>query len=174
MPRQVRLNGPMKHPSSDRLIQERIESFLTEMSQLVRACALEAVVGVLGDARPVPAPRAARTAPAAKRSVPAAKRGAKRGKRSSAEVGALSETLLEYISGSPGQRLEEIGATLSMPTKEFKLPIQKLLKAKMIHTAGQRRGTKYYPGEKPAKKEAKAKPKAQAKQRKSRRRAKKA
>lgn len=135
---------PMKQISIDREIRSRIESFLAELSNLVKSSALEAVQNALGSsapASPAAAPAAAPAAPKARR----AKRG-KRGKRSSDQVNADTQSLLEYIQANPGQRLEQIGKGMNLPTKGLKLPIQKLIADKAISTEGQRRGTKYSAG----------------------------
>lgn len=52
--------------------------------------------------------------------------------------------MLAYIKANPGQRLEQIGKGVKSPTKELKLPIQKLFEQKAISTKGEKRGTKYF------------------------------
>ena len=137
----IRPNGHMKQISIDREIRARIESFLAELSNLVKSSALEAVQSALGSSTPA-APAAA---PAAAPRARPGKRG-KRGKRSSDQVNAAAQSLLEYIQANPGQRLEQIGKGMKLPTKGLKLPIQKLIADKAISTEGQRRGTKYSAG----------------------------
>ena len=68
----------------------------------------------------------------------------KGGKRSPEELDALVKRLLAYIVKHPGQRIEQIGASLGVPSKEFALPVKKLLSEKQITTKGQKRATAYF------------------------------
>lgn len=89
--------------------------------------------------------------------VPTAVRGAKRGpkpqararakgaKRTPEELEALTKTLLAAIKKTPGQRIEQIGKSIGVSTKELALPVSKLFEAKAIKSTGQRRATKYFP-----------------------------
>ena len=56
----------------------------------------------------------------------------------------MANQLLTYVRSNPGEGLESIGKGLGLPTKELKLPVQKLLASKSVRTTGQKRGTKYF------------------------------
>ena len=66
-------------------------------------------------------------------------------KRTPEELEALTKTLLAAIKKTPGSRIEQIGRTLGIATKELALPVAKLFDAKSIKSTGQRRATKYFP-----------------------------
>jgi hypothetical protein len=142
----------MPTPTLDRDIQSRIQSFLAELSALVKRQALEAVQGALAVDGAAPARRGpgrprGSTAKGGPGRTPKAGRptGAdKRAKRSSEAVEAMAARVLAQIRSKQGQRLEEIGRAMKMPTKGLKLPIAKLLAAKQLRTEGQKRGTKYF------------------------------
>jgi hypothetical protein len=130
----------------DREIRARIDSFVTDLSNLVKISALGAELAGGDSAAPrrgpgrprksgVPSPITDGAAPA---------RSRRRGKRSSEDVQKTAEVVLAYIKSNEGQRLEEIGKGLGMATKELKLPVAKLFEANAIKTKGQRRGTKYF------------------------------
>ncbi len=142
-------------------IESTIESFVTEISNLVPLAALEAVEAALGGgssparrgpgrprgsgARRGPGrPKGSRNQPKA---MPArAPRGGKRGRRSSEDVDATAAKFLAYVKANDGKRLEEIAAALKIPSKNLKRPAQKLLAAKAVKTSGAKRGTKYHVG----------------------------
>lgn len=54
---------------------------------------------------------------------------------------ALVGKLASAIKSKPGLRIEEIGRTLGIATKELALPAKKLLAEKKIKTTGNRRAT---------------------------------
>ncbi len=129
-------------------LRVRVDSFVHELSALIRRQALAAVEDVLKSSRAggTPAKRA-RTAPAVATRAPkvvASKR--KPGeKRSPEEIQAVTTQLLTYVKSNAGQRVEEIASGLSTSTKELTLPIRKLLKDKKLTAKGQKRATRYYP-----------------------------
>lgn len=134
----------MKNSPLDRELRTRIDAFVNELSSLVKRSTLEAVHAALGSTL------AANTAPAAPavrgpgRPAKAAAPRRKGGKRSPEAVLKTASTLLAYIKSHPGQRLEEIGKGIKAPTKDLKLPVQKLFEQKAINTKGEKRGTKYF------------------------------
>lgn len=137
----------MSTSTLDREIRARIEGFVSTLSALVKAAAVESVQQALsGGSSPARQPARARgtTRAAVKRTAGA--RPAKRGKRSSEEVDSTAAVVLAYVRVHPGERLEEIGRGLKVGTKELKLPVAKLLSAKKLRTTGQKRGTKYFAG----------------------------
>jgi len=56
----------------------------------------------------------------------------------------MAARVLAQIRSKQGQRLEEIGRAMKLPTKGLKLPIQKLLASKKVKTKGRKRGTQYF------------------------------
>ncbi len=124
-------------------ISQRVQAFATELEELVRKAAMEAVAAALG----VPAVKAAsrgRAAPAARAA--AAPRARKGGKRPPAELAAMVDKTRDWVKANPGQGVEAMARALGVQTKELALPIVKLLKSKAIKKRGQKRATKYYPG----------------------------
>ena len=133
----------MKPTLLDREIRSRIDAFLSDLSTLVRRSALDAVRDALGETG-LGAPAA--VAPAAPKTPKAASLRRRGGKRTSEQVNQMAERFLEYVRANDGQRLEQIAAGMKVPSKDLKLPVQKLLADKAISTTGQRRGTKYFAG----------------------------
>jgi guanyl-specific ribonuclease Sa len=126
----------MKTSPLDREIRSRIDTLLSDISQLVKSSALEAVSSALGGSS------MASAAPA--RAAAAPRRRGRPGKRSSEDVQASADALLAYIKKNEGQRLEQIAKGMGMSSKELKLPVQKLFAAKAIKTKGKKRGTMYF------------------------------
>jgi hypothetical protein len=136
----------MPNKSTDQSIRTRIDSFLSELSGLVRRSALAAVQEALGEG--------ARRRRGPRRTRGPGKRGPDRpmkvgrpaggGKRSSEQVDAMAARVLAQVRSNQGQGLEEIGRAMKLPTKGLKLPIAKLLARKKLKTKGQKRGTRYF------------------------------
>ena len=123
-------------PSIDAQIRARIESFTTELAELVKQAAVESVQEALNGAP-------ARRTKKAKRSTKPAKRGAmpRSGRRSPDPAQVLA-----HVRKNPGHRLEEIGAALGVATADLKVPVATLLDEKKVRTTGKARGTKYFAG----------------------------
>jgi hypothetical protein len=130
-------------------ISAHVQSFVTELTALVRSAALEAVQSVLGGSA-APAkrgpgrPKAAAAKPAKAAATGKPKRRAKGARRSSEDVDATAVKFFEYVTANDGKRLEEISKALGIHTADLKLPAQKLIAAKAVRTTGQKRGTKYH------------------------------
>ena len=131
----------MKTTTLDREIQAKVQTFVAELSSLVKTSALESVQQALGGTA-VAARRPARARAGAPLIV--RRRGAQGGKRSPEVVAKTDELVLTYVRAHQGQGVEELGKGLRMPTKELKLPIAKLVGTKKLKTKGQKRGTKYF------------------------------
>jgi hypothetical protein len=131
-------------PSSIEMeIQSRLQAFSEELTELIRASAMELVRQALGgtSSRGGGRPRANGTRAAAPRAT-GRQKGAKRDPEA---LAALTDKLGSYIAKNPGLRIEEIGKALGTPTKELALPVKKLIAAKRVSTKGQKRSTKYFP-----------------------------
>ena len=125
-------------------IQARIQSFLAELSGLVRKAALEAVHDALGEgAGPK---RRGRPRGAAPRARPAAASAGKRVRRSAEDLEKTAARVLAHVKANAGHRLEQIGAALATDTAILKRPIANLLAAKQLRTEGRKRGTRYFAG----------------------------
>jgi hypothetical protein len=133
-------------PSIQTIVSQFVED-LTRAIQAEGAAAFAAAIGgggEVGSGRSVPSAQVGggRRKPGPK---PQASARAKGAKRTPEELEALTKTLLAAIKKAPGSRIEEIGKSISVATKELALPVQKLFEAKAIKTTGQRRATKYFP-----------------------------
>ncbi|MBN2194556.1 MAG: hypothetical protein JW751_17190 [Polyangiaceae bacterium] len=132
----------MTKPAVDR-IRDRIEAFIAEvMALMVDAKQARAVKTPSRAAvRAAEAPRRTRAAAQPTRKDTGATPG---GKRSGGELDLVQESLLEVIELNPGQRMEELGRLMRMPTKELTLPMKKLLADRRVRTTGQKRATAYF------------------------------
>lgn len=149
-------------------LRSRVNSFVTELSDIIRRQALAAVEEVLakgGAPAAAPAKKVGRPAkveepkaraavkPAAKpaaapKAAAAAAAAAKRKageKRTPQQLAQITEQAYNYIKANSGQGVEQIAKALQTTTKELTLPIRKLLTDKKISSKGQKRATRYSP-----------------------------
>lgn len=145
------LNSEMKTTALDREIKVRVfltPSFSSSPTWSARACS-QAVHDALGEhlagtqavrrgpGRPAKSGTPSPIADASAASkMPRARKG---GKRSQGDVLAVAASLLDYISAHAGERLEQISKGLGVPSKELKLPVQKLFEQNKIKTTGEAR-----------------------------------
>ncbi|MEE8467397.1 MAG: hypothetical protein V3T22_03020 [Planctomycetota bacterium] len=125
----------------DSQIRACINSFVDELSTLVKQAAVESVREALeGPSTP------ARRGPGRPRKATAviSRPKKRRKRRSSGAVDSAAKRILAQIQANPGQGVGQIGASLRLTSKDLRLPILKLLEDKKIKTTGQRRGTKYF------------------------------
>jgi DNA-binding NtrC family response regulator len=150
--------------NSENEIRSRVETFVNDLSDLVRQAALEAVTEALkkGDVQ-APARKVGRPAKAAApveaqeekksaartRGRPAAPKGGQKRrageKRSPQILAQVTEQVFNHIKANAGQGVEQIAKALGTTTKELTLPIRKLLADKKITSKGQKRATRYFP-----------------------------
>lgn len=128
-------------PDIQREINDRIDAFVTDITELAKKAAYETLSSALehgltgtGDGRRVP-----------KLAAPTTRRRRKGGKRSPDEIAETADALLEYIQKNPGMRMEAIAKAMGSSTKDLTLPIKKLLSAHKVKVEGQKRATSYYP-----------------------------
>jgi hypothetical protein len=133
----------MARSTLDTDLRSRIDSFLNELSALVKKTALDSVHAALGNGV---APT--RRRPGRPRGTATAKRPAATadGKRTPEQVQADAERIASYVRANPGSRLEQIAAGLGTGSQELKLPVIKLLAARTLRKTGQKRGTQYFAG----------------------------
>lgn len=126
--------------NSDTAIRAAVDAFVEQLSGLIRQAALESVQALLGDGA-APARRATRGARGSLAPVRGRRKGAK---RTPAELEALVKKFHAYVVKNPGQRIEQIGQVLAIPTKELALPVKRLMSEKKISSKGQKRATIYF------------------------------
>lgn len=127
--------------NTDTAIKEAVESFVEQLRGLIQGAALEAVHAALSGGA-VPERRSAN--PGGRTAVAAPRSRQKGSKRTPEELEALVKKLHSHIAKNPGQRVEQIGKTLGIATKEFVLPIKKLVSEKKFSTKGAKRATTNY------------------------------
>jgi hypothetical protein len=145
----------MANSSVSDQVRSLVESFVAEMSDLIRRSAMETVqVALAGGEAPR---RGRRGAPVGRRGAPALSAGprgvgaggarlrAKGAKRSPDELEELTNQLLSYVKSNPGQRIEQIAEGMGTSTKELNLPAKKLIGNKALKTRGHKRATQYFP-----------------------------
>lgn len=148
--------------SAEKQIRERVDAFVKDLETLIRQAAVEAVADALGvGTAAVQAqlgggsrnqPSAGRTA--AKRAIAAARpdvapkpkskaAAGKRTRRSAAEIEALGNAIVAFVSKNPGQRAEQIKKALGLDDADWALPVKKLVDEGQLHTVGEKRATAY-------------------------------
>lgn len=137
----------MANNNIDKEIRLRIDSFIGELSQLVKDAALEAVQDALGGNTPI---RRTNTAKASEDSNSAstarktAKRKGKRHRRTAADLENMASRIFDHVKSNPGQRMEAISAALGEQTYDLRRPLEQLKTEKAFKTTGQKRATQYY------------------------------
>jgi hypothetical protein len=124
-------------------IRARLEQFATRLTALIQQSAMSSVEDAFGGSTPARRGRGGRSAAVV---APRAPRGRKGQKRDPALLEALTEKLGSFIAKNPGQRIEQIGQSLGVATKDLALPVKKLILAKRVSTKGQKRATTYFAG----------------------------
>jgi len=143
----------MPNKTTHHEIRTRIDTFLAEMSELVRLAALGSVHAALGgeleefNRRGSGRPRGPGRPPkAAARGQRVAARTGGRIRRSAEDLEKIAARVLTYVKSNAGQRLEQIGKALQTDTSVLKRPIANLVAARKLRTTGQKRGTMYFAG----------------------------
>jgi hypothetical protein len=126
----------------DAQIRERIESFISQLSELIKRAAVDSVREAFGSEAAL---ATARRRPGAPRKKAMRRRGPG-SRRSSADVDSTAEALLNEVRSNPGQGINELSASLGISPKELRLPVLKMIGDGRLKTTGQKRGTKYHAG----------------------------
>jgi hypothetical protein len=108
-----------------------VRDFVSQIRDIIRQQAREAVEASFGGAKPGKRVEAARTG-----------RG-KGDKRSSDEIEGLQSKFLAFVAKHPGLRIEQINKELGTSTKDLQLPIRKLVAERKIKAHGRKRSTTY-------------------------------
>jgi hypothetical protein len=139
----------------ERQINELVSVFINDISKLARQAALDtlssALAGVGGtvvsDLR-VPGARGRGRGKGRKGGAfLGLSRRPKGAKRPQDEIGKLKDMVLGHIKEHPGERIEQINAHLGTRTSDLSLPLKKLITDGIVRTEGDRRATKYFPGD---------------------------
>ena len=134
----------MPNANFDQQIRKSIETFVEELSALVRHAAVQSVNEAFGGSGSASAAR--RSSASAGTGRRSSRGGRKKGeKRAPEDLAKLQSQLLSAIKSGPGQRMEQIAKALKSSTQELALPAKKLAADGKIKTKGERRATKYFP-----------------------------
>ena len=127
----------------DTAIQTRIQSFISELSALVKQSAVEAVVRALGQGGAQARRRGRQPgARAAAASAPAAdKAGGKR--RSPKAIAATVAKVHGYIKAHAGELSENIRAALKLPRPQMADALTRLVDGRKIKRKGEKRAARY-------------------------------
>jgi hypothetical protein len=132
----------------DKQIRDRINSFVYELTELVRRAALDTISDALGsDGYPAAArePGRPRGGRGAKAAAPALRpSGGRAGKRSADEIEATATNVLAHVRSNPGEGVEQISHALGIASRDLTLPIRKLVSTGRLSTQGHKRATKYF------------------------------
>jgi len=126
--------------NTDAAIRDAVDAFVEQLRDLIQQAALESVrVALNGGA--VTSRRGSK--PGRTLSVLSSphRKGAK---RTPEELEKLVTKFHSHVAKNPGQRIEQIGKTLGVPTKELTLPVRKLMGEKKLSTKGAKRATTYF------------------------------
>jgi hypothetical protein len=137
-------------------INDLVSGFINDITKLARQAALDtlsqALAGVGGtvvsDLRlPGLGRGRGRGRPKGRGAILSTARRAKGAKRPQDEISQLKDTVLGHIKEHPGERIEQINAHLGTRTSDLSLPLKKLISDGAVRTEGDRRATKYFPGD---------------------------
>ncbi|MDA1264554.1 MAG: hypothetical protein O2816_05670 [Planctomycetota bacterium] len=135
----------MSNPNVDAEIRACVDSFVNDLTNIVRRSSLEQVLEAVSSAMGSPV-RTKRGPGRPRKTGAAPSKPGKRLRRSSAKVDQMTENALAHITANAGCSVGELGSALGASTKDLRLPLQKLLADGKVRTVGQKRGTRYHPG----------------------------
>lgn len=118
-------------------VRSLIETFTVNIAALVRQDTLRQISEALSGVGKI----TVRRGPGRPRG-PAAKKPGE--KRTALDLEKTSAAVFACITSNPGLGVESLAIRISMPSRDLKLPIKKLLADGLVKTKGQRRGTKYF------------------------------
>lgn len=131
-------------------INDLVSAFINDITKLARQAALDtlsqALAGVGGTVvSDLRIPGLGRRGRGKGRLLSAAR--PKGAKRPADEIDKLKDTVHNHIKEHPGERIEQINAHLGTRTSDLSLPLKKLIADGAVRTEGDRRATKYFPGD---------------------------
>jgi hypothetical protein len=121
-----------------RALQERIESFASDITKILQDAVADAVADTLGSAGASRARKGRAALPAR-----ASKKTDAAGRRTREHVQEEADALLKEIQRKGDRRIEEIAKSMRRSTKVLVTPMKKLLDAKTVKKSGVARGTTY-------------------------------
>ncbi len=131
-------------------INDLVSGFINDITKLARQAAMDTLAGalagvggtVVSDLR-FPSGRGRR----GKGSLFTGGRRPKGAKRAQNEIEKLKDAVLSHIKDHPGERIEQINGHMGTRTSDLSLPLKKLIADGAVRTEGDRRATKYFPGD---------------------------
>lgn len=125
--------------NTDTDIRNRIESFVAEMTALIRQAAVESAIAALNGSNGY---SGAKRGPKPKNAnLPT--QGGKRVRRSEKDILQMMSKVVAFIESNPGSRSEDIRAKLGVTAPQLADSLRRLIADKSIKSKGQRRGTTY-------------------------------
>ena len=124
----------------DTQIRNRVESFVAELTGLIRQAAVDAAVSALNGQRGATYTGAKR---GPKPGAAAAGRKGTRVRRTEQQIQSTMKNVLEFIASKPGSRSEDVRSGLGLPAATMADALKRLMADKSIKSKGQRRGTTY-------------------------------
>jgi hypothetical protein len=134
--------------SIEATLRARVDSFVDDLTEIIRQAALEAVREALA-LTPEPARRGpGRPRRTAKRATTrrAKKKTGKRIRRSAADLEATASRILAFVKANPGTNMTAMTKAMRKPAKDLRGPIKLLMADRKLRTEGQKRGTTYHAG----------------------------
>jgi hypothetical protein len=125
----------------EKILRDRVEAFVADLSEIIRQAALERVSDALGT--PAVGGRGKRASSSAEKRLSKRPKGQK---RAPAEMERLLKSILGAVQNEPGIRADQIAASLGLATRDTSLPIKELLADKALTKKGQKRATQYFIG----------------------------
>jgi hypothetical protein len=129
-------------------INDLVSNFINDITKLARQAALDTLGQALAGAggaivNDLRLPRGRR----GKGAFLALGRRPKGAKRPQGEIEKLKDAVLAHIKEHPGERIEQINGHMGTRTADLSLPLKKLISDGAVRTEGDRRATKYFPGD---------------------------
>ena len=132
---------------SDSRIQGLTDEFVSQLSELIREAAFDAVRSAIEGAGGSAAPKRGKKKASRKKAARKATGGAKkRTRRTPADYSALGDEILTYVKTNPGCGAGDIASAVGSTTGDIRPVTAGLLSSKKLRTTGQKRGTKYFAG----------------------------
>jgi pyruvate/2-oxoglutarate dehydrogenase complex dihydrolipoamide acyltransferase (E2) component len=128
-----------------RQLQARVDDFVADLTEMIRAAALEAVHEALGAGKAAPTKKRATKKRATKKRATKkapARRGRPRGAASMPDP-KLMAAIVKQLKQRPSQGVEELSKAIGVPSAKLKPSVGQLLDDGAIKRKGKARGTKY-------------------------------
>lgn len=136
----------MNSKQIDKQIQQRVEDFASDLSDLIHQAALASVREALDNAGlgAGTSRTGSSSAPASKKKTSKKRSTKKRGRRAKAPSEASLSKIVTYVNSNPGIPVGDIAKGTGMQSEAAKKAVATLLEEGSLRKTGQRRGTKYF------------------------------